>query len=612
MTSSTSILPEDKSTATIALANGSKIIINKKPSIEWLFAFSSKSLLRKKVAEEVKANPAELKELRAAIDHNNFDAPIFSHEKCEIYALALMQIDEVTLAPSEREQSFWRWNTLLLDLIALRQFTDKQHFKKPEDVTRKLSGGAPLEKFSLLHNPSLLATYVLMVKEKCREMGHRGDHLTPEAVKVFLQTCLPREQMVLRIPFDAVSSSDTSDTPEMTHFRCFYDTVSPYQLIKKILLDNVPWLCFDDSKKNLFIPSFSLLQYILQPLSDFKLNLFPMYGRISSQTLNEMHQNGFRVISLFSNDVDKNLINAHLVNQPMWILLHDITHDAYIRLFSHAEIDTIFNVFIPVIRDWNKLPNITSSLKQFFNEIIENAGDFDLTHVAGRGPKATLLARYLAKALYPYLWGDYRGVNPLKQLLQTQPFGNTLDNMYALIFLTIDLAKKTGDEKLHALFSAIQVEFHPVYVACRPASILSSLNQSVARATNSNIKVTDEPIHQLQSGKKSEETDAKLEKLATSDEKAISELRTSDSSSHFINKILKSLIATAMDKIAEPTYAEVKDTAKLAKTAKSTVKRNIGKDFSSPIPFFGDICMTQRVVSKDNACHAGPSVNIKS
>lgn len=346
--------------------------------------------------------------LLLAIKDNNPTAPIFSHKDCMLYTLYLIEKDRIP---------FWQGLFVYIYLTTLAQFTDTQDLK-PEDLPAgqyhsSIKGIRPISFPSLVVEN---ADGKALTKE-----GH--DYLTKahselqkitdnkldykELENYFLNELSPFEQRIIQISTltrEQAYRLPNISTPYTLSIEGLFDPVAKnLPFCPKMKLGNIPCIR---------IPSFKLINYILSKMSKKTMQMKPIFGKVSSATLEKLHAKNQHPIALYCPAVKSNLLKAHVFHGgPIPVMLHDIGHTYWGNMLSSQERKVLFHDLLPMLKDINH--------KQLSEKIVHSAVDLDLAKDIYHSPEERFF-KYIQFALKTESYGIHKqslaGTNEAKLL----------------------------------------------------------------------------------------------------------------------------------------------------------------------------------------------------
>lgn len=123
----------------------------------------------------------------------------------------------------------------------------------------------------------------------------------------------------------------------------------------------------------------SMANYLFSQLSDRPMKMLPVFGRVSTETLLQLHMESYHPTSLVAPSVKNNIEAVHdHIRLPFLILLHDVGHTFWANLLTFKERSDIFNL----IRDFQGLRKQyenNSKVSLLIDVICDGLNDFNLT-----------------------------------------------------------------------------------------------------------------------------------------------------------------------------------------------------------------------------------------
>lgn len=332
----------------------------------------------------------DIAKLKRAIEEADFSSPIWNNQDCNVYLLYLM---------NQQLISFNAGITAYMYLIALMQLTPRQalqakdgkQVKKGYPVSMKpmVTGG----KLTILGEgyADLLASFF------SRTNLDRKSEI--QEVKDYILSLPFIEQHLIHSQYDQNFKDPNSDIEKFLN-----DLISnlpiPTTSRPKNIKDNtaISSSC-SSSLVEYSVPSFSLIQFILNKINPETVKLVPIFGNMGLDKLYQWHKSGFHPFNLFAPQVKSNQpwkIDGYL-SGPWPALLHDIFHAQSMNLLSTKERQRIFEQFIPVVGLLQELDFKFNSVSfvEDFTHITEGLYDFNLSPASAYFDQHLAFNRYL-------------------------------------------------------------------------------------------------------------------------------------------------------------------------------------------------------------------------
>lgn len=280
-------------------------------------------------------------------DKNN----IFSDNHCSHYLLYLIHNNEIP---------FWQGVTVYTYLLALMEFTDRQSLKSEDNEAKSIRA---INVFSIFINNVLTSEGKAYLKSITYNFNYELNiDINYDSLVNFVSTLSLSEQWVLTIPI----------------LYCGHEDIL-LPVSAGLPFCNIEYKGYSSRSNFVYIPSSSILNYLLSKMSTTPVQMKPIFGVISQATLRRLHEQYQHPISLYSNLVKTNLSKPHGYRcGPLSSWLHDVGHSFWFGMLSLAEIDVLFNHVIPLVQTLHD-QCFDDSVKDKINHIIEQLNDFDLT-----------------------------------------------------------------------------------------------------------------------------------------------------------------------------------------------------------------------------------------
>jgi len=394
-----------------------------------------------------------VEELRVAIQHGNSKAEIFSDPDCYLYLTFLMKSDE---------SFFCHGMTAYAYLMALMQFTDMQPLKEEDQHIKVVCE----IKIDLLSNGNKLTEegekFLKLIHHRIVKLGYPLDYNDLETYILHLP---PVEQWLIKIPYRSPNRKDLTDIDKL------FD----------IVISNIPFCHYEqnsqDTVRHGFIPSASVMQYILQKMSPKPIHMMPIFGAVSVATVRQLHAHGKHPVLLYGLHVKSNpkMIHAYLAG-PFLTWLHDIVHVVGGSMLSPAERDILFNDFIPQMESLLIIAqqHQDDALVEKIQHVIMKAIDFDLTDIRSFCDNDRFM-KYLSRT---FGMGRANALYPLNKV-EYEKIGDIVEDRLYFLLLKMHHELTPGKQKIFwsNVIDTIQIGKH-----YREIHIVNAIKQ-VARAS---------------------------------------------------------------------------------------------------------------------------------
>lgn len=332
-----------------------------------LFQFIKKNKAIPEFLAQIHPDKPQLTALTRAIEAGDCYADIFTDEHTQLYLLYLIK---------ENKIPFWQGMTVYIYLIALMQFTDKLSLKK-EDISYQSPKEIRIAKLSI--DGTLTEEGEKYINDICLRLSHLDIYINKQELIEFCLALPATEQWLMKIP---------------THQNEYEidDIIRIVAINLPIVGSRTEALAFYD------IPSASLIKYLLHAVSPDALQIQPIFGRISSDTLLRLHSQGIHPLPLYSLSVKSNIMKVHgHACGPFAAWLHDLGHTFWGSLLSQTERNHLFNNLIPQVQEWSMLAKLHQDipLKEYCSKIIAKLADFNLTPLINFMSPSTRFMNYL-------------------------------------------------------------------------------------------------------------------------------------------------------------------------------------------------------------------------
>lgn len=356
----------------------------KESEYEQLFHFIKNNKNLPTLIAKLTPENSQVQQLLSALKKLDFTDEIFSDADCHVYLLYLIQQEMI---------SFAEGMTIYAYLMALMQFSDKQplaHEDKEVQLIRPIAIDylAHLDKLSQAGE-----NYLFSVCDRFDKMGYK---INKEKLKEFILKLPAIEQLILKIPY--LNEEDNEKRKKLPDA----------DRIARALRFNIPFLMVEDKNQNnvnLWIPSTTIINYILQEINPTPLKMLPMFGSISLKTLKNLHEESLHPVALYSHYVKSNPKKADSYRcGPFFMWLHDVGHTFWGSLLSLHEREFIFKQFIPKMELLKEEAAEHKDLEvvSYIDDIIKHSADFDLTDIQRYICKTDRLTLYLTNHMDLY------------------------------------------------------------------------------------------------------------------------------------------------------------------------------------------------------------------
>jgi hypothetical protein len=331
---------------------------------------------------EIKADNEKVNELLLAISKGESGASIFSENDCHVYLLYLMQ---------QKKISFSVGMTVYAYVMALMQFTEQQPLRAEEKDVRLVR---PIKVDTLVKSGEITAIGQQFINKLCDRFKEIGYIIDKDSLQKSILQLSPVEQWLVKLPFvDPILDEDKEKQHDADR-------------ILTILRKNMPFIIDDDNiEKNNFIykghywvPSVTLINYLLKEISKNPIHMLPIFGSIGIDSLRTLHQADFHPVALYSPYVKSNPKNADSYRcGPYLMWLHDIAHTFWGSMLEPDDRLFIFSQYVPQMESLKKEAQECkdSEMVTFIGDMIRRACDFDLSGIDNFINKENRLRRYL-------------------------------------------------------------------------------------------------------------------------------------------------------------------------------------------------------------------------
>lgn len=389
-----------------------------------LFEFIKKNTKIPQFFNEIQKEDKKVAQLLTAIQSGKADADIFSDKNCYLYLLYLIKNEKIP---------FLQGMTVYAYLMALMQFTDKQPL---EDKTMKFNRELKVFDLFIGDEISPFGKFFLdRIYTQCKNLHYKIDF--DELVKYV--SLLPNSERWLLI----FKLNDNED----------YNNLSDCDRFGRAILYNVPFFIIAKSTVEQgvsygLIPSCTLIDYVLNKISDYPMKMNFMFGSFKEKTLYTFHENNKHPIALYSPDVKSSLKNADGYSPgPYIIFLHDIGHTFWATMLGKDERQFIFTKFITELKKMMDEANKVNDheMVEKVQLVIDKVIDFDLTSIF-QFINSDRLEKYLVRAI------EYSRVFYLAEGVGSNKFGCVEDRLY---YLALRLSTETQTKESKRIWGMI-------------------------------------------------------------------------------------------------------------------------------------------------------------
>ncbi len=344
----------------ILLENKARMpLISKTPQLS-LYSFISKNTyIPNFLTKKIKKNNKNVTALFDAINQGDASAAIFSHPKCYLYLLYLI---------NQKTISFQTGMTVYVYLLALMQFSDQQPVADGDEEIKKPRS---IEMRKLVKNHQLSEEGKNYLQELCVGLKNIGIHLDYKKIcKYALSLKEPSAQWLLRVQYQHHS-----------------DELADYDKLTRIVLFNIPIFTSQVEPSGYgyyHIPSASIINYIFKSIFKDPILGINTFGSVGLNTLREMHYHGLHPVALYALHVKSNPKTADGFRcGPLVMWLHDIEHLFFGSIFTKKERKILWNRYIPILDKMKQhaIDNNHPQLAERMQMVINLACDFDLAPI---------------------------------------------------------------------------------------------------------------------------------------------------------------------------------------------------------------------------------------
>lgn len=144
--------------------------------------------------------------------------------------------------------------------------------------------------------------------------------------------------------------------------------------------NHVPFLSFDKSISYFLIPSQAVQDFIISRMAGSCPKAVPIFGRINTDTLREIHKENGHPLALYSPLVKNNYTRLHNVSPgPLVIYLHDIFHRVSMARLSLDEFRLVTDYLIPYGQRLLASYAHKERFCRLLNESLVSLNDFDFS-----------------------------------------------------------------------------------------------------------------------------------------------------------------------------------------------------------------------------------------
>lgn len=348
-----------------------------------LFQFIRKNTFIHKKLENIPANDPKTDALLQAIHRGDINAEIFNDPDCQFYLLYLIKKNKI---------SFWSGMYVYAFILALMQYTKRQQFKVEDQFCKLLDNNNTImeniEVVPLIEGNSFTPKgekYLNKLNKKFKKLNF---NINFDQLKEFILSLSYFDQLLLKIPL-LVKTTDSKDQ-------------DGYAWLQDAMIRNAPFLKTSKTKKYFYLPSYSIINFILKALFNDPIVMRIVFGKVGLQTLKALHENGEHPVAMYSSLVRDNLLKAHDCVNPFIIWLHDILHVFMGSMLKRLDRNTVFEIFISELEKWKVIAQEQEDqeLIEAIEHSLERANDFDLTPIDAFENSDTRLYEYCARSFF--------------------------------------------------------------------------------------------------------------------------------------------------------------------------------------------------------------------
>lgn len=399
-----------------------------------IFQFIQKNTVIPAYLSTIDENALELNQLLAAIERGDAEDAIFNHQHCYLYLLKLLQFNKISITQSM---------TVYAYLLALMQFTNRQALKKDDQDVKSLRMVAVdvcVEKGVLTESAQ---SYFYSIQKSFKKIGC---YIKKSEFEKYILQLPPNEQWLIRV-----------HNKELEHFSLFHQgrkNLYSAEYFKNALLPSLPFAAMTPKGASVsqcqaayWMPSFSIIEYLLKRLSSDCLQMQPVFGCVSIDTISKWHQKGVHFVSWYGEHVISNPASAdHYKCGPFLMMLHDVGHACWGSMLTQCERDYLYDRVLPFLDKVLQRAKVFSdeAAASKLTEMQEELTDFNLTPINKYSDQAFRLRNYLS-----HLHPRKVGINKQAKLGE-----NLEDRLYVLFYQVLkDDAYVDDDRQLLSLLA---------------------------------------------------------------------------------------------------------------------------------------------------------------
>lgn len=352
---------------------------------------------------------AKLAALLCAINKADFNADIFNDSDATTYVVYLIQTKAIT---------FSLGMSVYIYLLAQGQFNDKPHLKEEDQKKHCMR---PLQMYALVDKQTVTpfaCDYLETVQAKLADQDLPFDI---DKAKAFILDLPLFEQYMLTMPdyrregvgiFFGRLFTPAANESKYKH---------RYDYILNVSRDATA--LFSSKENNmLHIPAYGLINHIFSQMQKIPLQMKPIFGSISINTLTKLHALDQHPVDLYSRNVRDNVKYVHDVKcGALPALIHDFCHCYWGNLYTFAERMFIQQELLPLLRRTaqtvraqigNEVADIScGALVSLFN-LHENLDDYNLSDALHYSSQQTRLYDTMTSILFNHraIYGKYRSL----------------------------------------------------------------------------------------------------------------------------------------------------------------------------------------------------------
>lgn len=299
-----------------------------------LFTFIKKNTTLPGLVNAIEPDDPKRLALLEAIQTGDVNSKLFEDKDCDILLLSLFKHQQISSSD---------FMTAYMYLMALMEYTQNQPqpTDKPVIAIRRLDNTVSLLKIA--DGRSLTAIgkeYIQDLKKKANEKP-----LQPINEAELIQHILsltPFQQTVIRINIKGLLYDIDNELMETVAHGTGGQTFDK-KMIKTILTS----------------PGYDLLHYFKYNVCQDPIENFPAFGRVSGETMLNLHQDNLHFIPLINRHVKSNMDVAHSSTGYYSIAQHDIGHSYWASFLPRKYRDFISKEMIPALLDMIKVVSLT-------------------------------------------------------------------------------------------------------------------------------------------------------------------------------------------------------------------------------------------------------------